>query len=77
MAGTQRLAAVLSDLYPNYSSRILLVNLPPSLAWFVRVVKSLLCEVTANKIAIIKDAEALQEYCAPGGVPTYYTDART
>ena len=30
-------------------------------------------QVTANKIAIIKDVRDLQDFCAPGGVPAYYT----
>ena len=37
--------AVLQDIYPNYSTKLYIVNLPSYLGWFVGFVKGFLCEM--------------------------------
>ena len=70
----QQLMGLLQDLYPNYASRILVVDLPSYLAWFVRFLKGMLDEVTANKIELVSNAdELLRSFYTPDGLPSYYT----
>ena len=40
--------------------------------WFLRFVKGLLCEVTANKLEIAEDDKALARYFTPAGLPSIY-----
>ena len=66
----------LQDLYPNYSSRILVVNLPTYLMWFLRFVKGLLAEVTANKVQLLAGDDELRRYFDADGMPSIYRGAR-
>ena len=45
--------AVLQDIYPNYSTKLYIVNLPSYLGWFVRFVKGFLCEMVQRKIELV------------------------
>ena len=75
VAALQQLMTMLQHLYPNYASRVLVVNLPSYLAWFVRFVKGMLDEVTAAKIELIEGGvEGLRHYYATEGLPAYYRD---
>ena len=49
VAAVQRMMAVLQDIYPNYSTKLYIVNLPSYLGWFVRFVKGFLCEMVQRK----------------------------
>ena len=69
IAATQRLMSVVSDMYPSYTSRILVVNLPGYLAWFVKFIKGMLCEGSANKIELVTDYERLLEFYEESGLP--------
>jgi len=73
----QQLVAALQDLYPNYTQRILIVNLPGYLMWFVRFVKGMLCEVTANKLELVADEAALLRFFTPEGLPSIYRATRS
>ena len=73
----QQLVAALQDLYPNYTQRILIVNLPGYLMWFVRFVKGLLCEVTADKLELVADDAALLRFFTPAGLPSIYRGAHS
>ena len=72
VAALQQLLSLLQDLYPNYASRVLVVDLPGYLAWFVRFVKGMLDAVTAAKIELVDNAEGLLRYYSPEGLPSYY-----
>jgi hypothetical protein len=75
VAALQQLMTMLQHLYPNYASRVLVVNLPSYLAWFVRFVKGMLDEVTAAKIELIDGGvDGLRHYYATEGLPAYYRD---
>ena len=51
--------------------------LPSYLVWFVRFVKGMLDEVTANKIELIDGgAEGLQPYYTPENLPAYYREGQ-
>jgi len=76
VVATQRLMTTLQDIYPSYSSRILIVNLPSYLVWFVRFVKGLLCEVTANKIELVNDYETLLDFYDEDSLPSLYKERR-
>ena len=76
-SGVQRLMQLLQELYPHYSSRILVVNLPGYLAWFVRFVKTFLHEITAAKIMIVDRPEDLLQHFDPDGLPSYYKTNKT
>jgi hypothetical protein len=75
LRAVQRLVGALQELYPNYTQRILIVNLPAYLMWFVRFVKGLLCEVTANKLELVADEATLATFFTPDGLPAIYRDA--
>ena len=75
VAALQQLMTMLQHLYPNYASRVLVVNLPSYLAWFVRFVKGMLDEVTAAKVELIDGGvEGLRHYYTTEGLPAYYRD---
>ena len=77
IAATQRLMSVVSDMYPSYTSRILVVNLPGYLAWFVKFIKGMLCEGSANKIELVTDYERLLEFYEESGLPEYYRSRKS
>ena len=62
LAATQQLLAALTEVYPSYASRILVVNLPSYLAWFVRFVKGLVAEGSANKFELVTSYERLLDF---------------
>merc|ERR1719272_287631 len=73
VAALQQLMTMLQHLYPNYASRVLVVNLPSYLAWFVRFIKGMLDEVTAAKIELVDGGvEGLRQYYTTQGLPAYY-----
>ena len=71
---TQRVMGALTDMFPSYTSRILVVNLPPSLAWFVKFIKGFLCEASAMKIELINDFDQLHEFYDDEHLPSYYRE---
>jgi len=77
IAATQRLMSVVSDMYPSYTSRILVVNLPGYLAWFVKFIKGMLCEGSANKIELVTDYERLLDFYEESGLPEYYRSRKS
>ena len=56
----------------RYASRILVVNLPSYLAWFVRFVKGLLAEGSAGKIELVSAYERLLDFFDEACLPEYY-----
>lgn len=72
IAATQRMMSLVSDIYPSYTSHILIVNLPGYLAWFVRFVKGMLCEASANKIEIVTEYTRLLDFFDEPQLPEYY-----
>ena len=75
LAASQRVLSVLTEAFPSVTSRILIVNLPPYLAWFVNFVKGMLCEGSAAKIELVGDFATLRAFYEPGGVmPSYYRE---
>lgn len=76
IAATQRMMSLVSDLYPSYTSRILIVNLPGYLAWFVGFVKGFLCEGSANKIELVSDYSRLLDFYDEDNLPEYYRTRR-
>ena len=74
-SATQKVLKALTDMYPSYTSKILVVNLPASLVWFVRFVKGFLCEASAEKIELINEYDELRVHFEPSGVmPSYYRE---
>ena len=71
---THRVMGALTEMYPSLTSRILVVNLPGSLAWFVRLVKGFLCEASGRKIELINDFDALHDHYDEAGLPSYYRE---
>ena len=53
VAAAQRVMEVLTTMYPSITSRILIVNLPPYLSWFVKFIKGFLCEASSDKIQLV------------------------
>ena len=51
VAAVQRAMAVLQDIYPNYSTKLYIVNLPSYLGWFVRCVKGFLIEMVEGRLS--------------------------
>jgi len=74
MAGASRVMEVLTTMYPSLTSRILVVNLPGYLTWFVNFIKGFLCELTANKIELINNMDALLDHYEPNQLPSYYQE---
>ena len=72
VAAVQRMMAVLQDIYPNYSTKLYIVNLPSYLGWFVRFVKGFLCEASAEKIELIDDEAQLLDLFDEQGLPSSY-----
>ena len=64
--------AVLQDIYPNYSTKLYIVNLPSYLGWFVRFVKGFLCEMVQRKIELVETPAALRRHFDEEGLPSYY-----
>lgn len=72
VAAVQRMMAVLQDIYPNYSTKLYIVNLPSYLGWFVRFVKGFLCEMVQRKIELVETPQALRRHFDDEGLPSYY-----
>ena len=53
-----------------------MVNLPTYLMWFLRFVKGLLAEVTANKVQLLAGDDELRRYFDADGMPSIYRGAR-
>ena len=68
------LMGALTTMYPSLTSSILIVNLPGSLAWFVKFVKGFLCEASANKIELVNEFEELKRTFDEEGMPSYYRE---
>jgi len=71
---TQRVVGALTDMYPSFTSRILVVNLPPYLAWFVKFVKGFLCEASAAKIELISEYDELLIHYDEANLPSYFRE---
>ncbi len=70
----KHLLYVITSLWPSYGSRILIVNLPSSLVWFVGFIKSLISESTGNKIEVVNTYERLLDFFDEEHLPDYYRE---
>ena len=74
VAAAQRLMLVITECFPSFTSKILIVNLPGYLSWFVKFVKGFLCEGSQRKLELISDFNRLLDFYEPGDLPSYYRE---
>ena len=65
---------VITHLYPSFTSKILVVNLPGYLSWFVGFVKGFLCEASQQKIELISTFERLLDFYDRDQLPSYFRE---
>ena len=74
MAAAKRIMGAITSLYPSFTSKILIVNLPGYLAWLVKFVKGFLCEASASKIEVVNDFKRLCDFFELDSLPSYYKE---
>jgi uncharacterized membrane protein YgcG len=74
VAAGQRVMQVITNLWPSFTSKILVVNLPGYLSWFVGFVKGFLCEASQQKIELISSFDRLLDFYEREQLPTYFRE---
>ena len=74
VAAGQRVMTVITTLWPSITSKILVVNLPGYLSWFVGFVKGFLCEASQQKIELINEFDRLLDFYERDQLPSYFRE---
>ena len=74
-SATQKVLKALTDMYPSYTSKILVVNLPASLVWFVRFVKGFCARRARRRLSSSTSTTSCACTLEPSGeMPSYYRE---